>query len=209
MIGILCGLKSEADILTSSKLHVYTGIDGYNHLHENIKHYDKLISFGTCGGLSPALKVGDIVVSTSVVTSNDTYTSSDNLTDKLVGLYRTGTVFSDNIAASTPSQRADLFSKYRGIVIDQESYKLAKLATTHKIPFIVIRSVSDDYSMTLPSVVSNAINLDGSINYLNVIGSIIKNPFQVNSLISVSKFFNTSIQSLTNFYKLNQLIIES
>ena len=100
-----------------------------------------MISAGFAGALDPKLKVGDILILAFVIDANDgsrlgTGTGSGAL------------VSSPSIAG--PGQKAKLATAYGADAVDMEGAAVGRGAQTHGVPFMAVKSVSDEFDFELP-----------------------------------------------------------
>lgn len=223
MLGALCGIESEAAMLTDLDMVVACGLSQLWKLQKAILRGDVtfLMSWGTCGALSPTLKVGDIVIGTSIISDNGKAPSirtryavdqewnvrlpkikADGLTST-VYQYPVLSLGADAVA-NTPEQRAAYFKQYGAWVLDQESEALAELAATYKLPFVVVRSVSDSVSEIVPPAAIDNLNRNGSINMWGMFTSILKNPSQIVDLMKLSGGYDAALNSLRNFWEVGK-----
>jgi adenosylhomocysteine nucleosidase len=100
--------------------------------HEKV---DAVVSAGLCGGLEPALAVGDVVVATDV---NGCAAERPSTSQP----HRTGKAISIDRVAITPEEKARLRSTGAAIV-EMEAAALAERASAWHVPFYCVRSVSD------------------------------------------------------------------
>ncbi len=88
---IVTGLKQEARIAAGPGLTVICSSSNPVQLREMMISFDPasirgIVSFGVAGGLNPALKSGDIVVATEIVTADERWTTEAALTENLIAL---------------------------------------------------------------------------------------------------------------------------
>lgn len=141
-----------------------------------------ILSFGMCGGLAPGLPVGGVVLCSELITDQGIYYPDLIWNNKLSQTldiapsiyYSTGQF---NLA-DTPAQRAALYQKYNAVAIDDESGPMAEFAGSRKIPFAVLRVVSDAWDDTVPLAARNALNPDGSSNVGSIISWLEAHPDQ-------------------------------
>ena len=107
-----------------------------------------MIATGFCGALSPALRVGDVVVAERVVHENTgrAFDADGLLLAAATG--RRGTLVSAGAVVRTPADRAAL----QGLAVDLESAALARAANEAEIPFLAIRAVSDRSRDRIPDI---------------------------------------------------------
>jgi hypothetical protein len=77
-----------------------------------------------------------------------------------------------------------------------ESQHVARLAQKHNLPFAVIRVVLDDAQCSLPPAAIAATKPDGNISYSGLIGSLLKQPAQIQALLRLASANTKAKQSL-------------
>jgi len=112
-----------------------------------------VISLGFAGALAPELRIGDVVVcstlycdSTEEVCASDAHLlslASQGPEGFAAGFCLGSGVTALHLEASPPKMR-ELRERFPAHIIDNESYWIARIASESKIPFIAIRSISDD-----------------------------------------------------------------
>jgi hypothetical protein len=100
--------------------------------------------------------------------------------------------------ADNAAQRAAIFKKYGAKAIDDETRYAAALAQERGIRLGVIRSVSDDWTETLPLAATGPImNQDGSANLGYLLRAIAGEPaLQTVDLLKVAWDYKTSLNTL-------------
>ncbi len=202
-IGIVCGLKSEAEAVRASmkaahvdKSNVRIGVSGANaaraeeiaqgFLDEGAR---AIVSAGLCGGLDPSLKSGDIVLGERVVSNSGEIViadktlsaAADKLSPKHVAIFG-----SDEIVDSVEKKKA-LFDRYAAETVDMESHGAARAAASANIPFIAIRVVADDASRALPKAALRAVTASGGVNVMNVLVDCMKAPQQFEEIFALGR----------------------
>ena len=124
----------------------------------------QVINVGSAGGLSPSLEVLDVIVSNRVAQADFDLTAfgygrdflekrlsfqaDKDLVDKLLALNLDKVIFGDIVSNDTfiskVEQRDALLSNFKSaLCADMEAGSIAMVLDHFKIPFIVIRSISD------------------------------------------------------------------
>jgi adenosylhomocysteine nucleosidase len=129
-----------------------------------IAHYPitTLVSLGFAGALTNELRAGDVVLYSAVhyadaaVSQQGAYCVSDDLLARSTGALEGVAV---NIfckpgvtvphAVLSPEEKGELADAFDASVVDMESYWISEVASEAKIPFVIIRSVSDTRSERL------------------------------------------------------------
>ncbi|MBR6507533.1 MAG: 5'-methylthioadenosine/adenosylhomocysteine nucleosidase [Clostridia bacterium] len=125
---------------------------------------NRIINTGTAGGLAEGLNIGDIIIAekaayhdfkpVSIVVDmfGDKYIHSDSsmVSTALTACaennipHRVGTVVTGDCFVSTEAQREDIFAEYPdALCTEMEGAAIAHVCFNNKVPFIIIRSVSD------------------------------------------------------------------
>lgn len=199
MLGIVCGLKAEADIANTIEdaLVVCSGArpNKARQLTQNLinKGAKTLISFGLAGGLDPALRSGDLILGSSVRTEKQFWMCDEPLLDKVKQNLPdaiSGAIWGTEEILTKALDKRDLFQKTNCLAADMESHAMAEVATDANIPFIIIRAIADTDNMNLPLAALVPLHEEGSVDGLNVAKSLIKNPRQIPALLCLG--LNTS-----------------
>ncbi len=151
---------------------------------------DKIINVGTAGGLSNKVKTLDVVVSNRVAQSDFdltafgyqrnfceprlSFNANDKLVKKVEGLKLDNVIFGDIVSSdsfiSSKNQAKKLLEFFpTALCADMEAGSIAMVLDHFKIPFIVIRSISDvvgsdlgnalEFSEYLPLASKNSANI--------------------------------------------------
>jgi adenosylhomocysteine nucleosidase len=111
---------------------------------EAVIHLDEptlLVSVGFAGALNPELKVGNILVPSAVVDANDG--------SRFETGSGSGVVLSFPLIAGA-AQKAKLAKAYGADAVDMEGAAVGRGAQTHGIPFMAVKSISDELGFELP-----------------------------------------------------------
>lgn len=158
-----------------------------------------VLSFGVAGGLVPHLKPGAGVVARSVIAENARYASDSGWSRSLIdaierraprfaALYPVS--FGDIAGSDVPIACADakrkLHEKTGALAVDMESHVAARIAVEHRVPFAAFRVVTDPSDRALPPAALVATNDDGGLDFQGIVGSLIRHPKQVPTLIRLA-----------------------
>lgn len=205
-IGIICGLKSEAQAVSASvdQSKVRIGVSGANaaRAEEIARGFceqgaSAIISVGVSGGLDPALKPGDLVIGETVIAddgsiyASDRYLiaaitfahfreSEDDREDlKLVKLFG-----ADEIVDSITKKSA-LFHNHGTVAVDMESHGAARAAARAGAPFLAIRAIADPADRALPQAALGAVAPDGATRIFTTLGAAMRDPKQFPELMKL------------------------
>lgn len=214
-IGILTGLKMEADLLRSSTyapLHysiacanadpetaereiqsvAETGINGF-------------ISFGIAGSLSSNANSGDLLIASHVVLADGNRLPCDvNWRHKIVEeLSRLdiplleGAIAGSNVAVTSTKAKRELADASQAIAVDMESHIAARIADEKGKPLLVIRAIADSFDQALPKA---AMAASGQTTFLGQLGAVmpalIKSPGELPDLIRLGRQTNRALAAL-------------
>lgn len=211
-IGIVCGLKSEAEAVRASMKtagvdggKIRIGVSGANAERAEIIAQGFLeagaraiISAGLCGGLDPSLKSGDVVLGERVVSDSGDIVIADRQLAAAADKFspRHVAIFgSDEIVDSVEKKKA-LFDRYAAETVDMESHGAARAAANAGIPFIAIRVVADASTRALPKAALRAVTPTGGVNVMNVFVDCVKAPQQFEEIFALGRDSGAATEAL-------------
>ncbi len=160
-----------------------------------------VISFGLCGALDPALKVGDIVVGSAVADTENAYGADHEWVARLCSAVP-GAVLGPFASADSPvasvADKAELRRRTGAAAVDLESYMVGRLARWFGVRFAVLRAVSDAADRALPHAAQVGLGPDGRPAIGKVFASLSSNPWQIGSLI------RTALEAEDGFHALER-----
>jgi len=195
MIGILCGLKSEAK-LADRIPHVLVGCSAARpekarELAQRLvaQGVERLISFGLAGASSPDLAAGDLVLGASVMAADGAWEADSAWNDRLIQTSLRAVcapVWGSRRIVVTLEEKEAIFRRSGCMVVDMESHIVAAAATQAGIPFNIVRAIADTSDMVLPPAALVPLFDDGSVNFKAVISSLINQPSQLIPLMGLA-----------------------
>jgi hopanoid-associated phosphorylase len=197
------GLAKEAEIVgTAGVVAVAGGGDGdglaakLDALHGDIRG---VISIGLAGGLWPHLKVGDVVIADQIITGMEKWDCHEGWRVRLMSRLPTaiqGQIFGSDIIIERPETKAGLHQTTGALVVDMESQVAARFAAKRNLPLAGLRVISDDAAHVLPPAALVAMRPDGGIAIGRVLGSLLRHPTQIPSLIRTARGSNKAFAEL-------------
>ena len=160
---------------------------------------DLLISTGFCGGISPELKVGDVVVATSVVIVSGKLVEAVSVeipalcSNFVVRMAAEGARVFGGRFASTPEimAKAQLAAVLPGDprcqVVEMESAAIAIAAVENGIPFVGIRAVSDPFDEELGFSLDELCDEHMCISIPRVLLTVLRKPRIIPQLIRLAR----------------------
>lgn len=205
MLGILCGLASEAQLLPNNN-KICVAVSAANPQRARWEARDlikrgatKLLSFGLCGALEPDLPAGALIIGTSVQSSDGAWAADEPWCDSLrrmIPAAHCGAVWGSETIIATPTAKAQLYARTRCLAADMESQAVAQIAAEAKVPFAVLRAVIDTADMTVPPAATLPLTADGVPQLGAILLSLIKNPAQLPHLLQIGRNNSRALAAL-------------
>ncbi len=205
MLGILCGLESEAKIARKVQGASVACAAARPHKARDLARElvaqgaTRLMSFGIAGSLDSSIKLGDVFIGTRVASANGQWLCNEawgrELANKIPHAKR-GSVYGSETLVATTAEKDSLNQTTGCAIVDMESQCLAEIAVAAKIPMIVVRAVCDDAVMNVPPFVMAAIAEDGSIKVLRALGYLVLHPTQIGDLVHVMRGTEQALAAL-------------
>lgn len=220
---VVVGMEDERAIAAGDGVDIVVGSANAKILRErlskvNTADISTVYSFGVAGGLDPALKSGDLLVSTQVVAQStdieqhnfkESWMADQNILLKIqmhaakadtVKIRKGIFLGTDFEARNNPQTNIQYFRERSGAdIIDNESHIAAKFAKEHNLPFVSVRAVSDSVSNKLPPAALIALDDDGSPNGTAIAESLLNNPQQIPALIRTAWEYHKALHALKVF----------
>ena len=205
MLGILCGLDSEATLARRVQGAEVACAGARPQkarwlARELVKRgATRLVSFGVAGALEPGLPVGSLIIGTEVASLDGKYACDSawvgDLSRRLPAAH-CGPVWGSELLIPTAAMKRALYEKSRCLAVDMESQCAAQVAAEAKIPFAVLRAVCDSATMNVPPVVLASIREDGSTDGLAALWHILRRPWEIADLFHVARGIGKGLDSL-------------
>ncbi len=186
-IGIVCGLKSEANAIgpiahIGSVRVAISGADADRAREEALRLAESgakaLVSFGVSGGLTNRFRPGDLLVGEAVthVPDGASWSLSTDLLETLRQTAREAHLILQNarlagsdVLIDGPAVKQKLAEDYAVDAVDMESHAVATVAAEMGLACTAIRAIADPWDRAMPSSASGAVAEDGSIRTLRVL----------------------------------------
>jgi hopanoid-associated phosphorylase len=205
MLGILCGLESEAKIarrIPGARVACAAARPGKARMlaRELVdKGATHLMSFGVAGGLRPGLPVGALLIGTHVISVKSSWncdnTWAESLMQRLPQAHRGG-VWGSETLVPTAENKSALYTKSGCLIVDMESQCAAEIAAEANIPLAVLRAVCDTSDINVPPVVMEAIGEDGRVKVGRALWHLARKPREVSNLIHVTRGIGRALNAL-------------
>ncbi len=198
------GMTREAKILAGAPVVIGGGdlVSLTGRLEDELRgEVAGVVSFGLCGALDPALKVGDLVIGEAVADDADSYDADTEWVARIAALLpeaKVGRFARAEQPVATAADKAALRQRTGAIAVDLESFPVARLARWFGVPFAVIRAVSDSADRALPPAAQVGLGADGRPAIGPVFASLKSNPWQIGALI------RTALEAEDGFHALER-----
>jgi hopanoid-associated phosphorylase len=190
---VVCGLRFEAKIAAGAGVIVVCAQNATlaSTLTSAIAGgCDGIVSFGTAGGLTDALRPGDWVVARTIIDGTRRMACDAEWSQSLRRvLPRAHDINMAGVAmpvAGTDAKRA-LHAACGAAAADMESQIVARIARAQKIPFVCCRVIIDPVERSLPPAALAGMRNDGSTDVLAVLASLCRRPNQLPDLLAVAR----------------------
>lgn len=158
-----------------------------------------IISIGIAGALDPALKPGDCIVASAILSDEDWFAPDPvwvtRLMKRIPGAIH-APIAGTNAILMDAAEKSALFRSSGASASDMESHIVACIAGRRGIPFAALRTVADRATSDLPAAARVALTADGNVNYRSVLASLIANPGQIPALMRTGRESSAAFSSL-------------
>jgi adenosylhomocysteine nucleosidase len=164
---------------------------------------ERLVSWGTAAALDPRLERGALLLPEIVL--NDTGgpyhcdpLPGDFLIKQLSGTYfiSRAPLFGAAPLLKSPAEKNTLYESSGAVAADMESAAIAVAAREAGRPFAVVRAVSDEAGMVLPSLLWQAIDDRGVVKLPDLLAALMRRPMAIIPLIKLGMGFHQARKSL-------------
>jgi adenosylhomocysteine nucleosidase len=151
----------------------------------------RLVSFGICGGLEPALGSGSVLLPRAVLDEAGKRIAVERTWHEaaIAGLAQAGIAVAtgDMLGAAsivaTPERKQAMHESTGAVAVDLESHLVARASTQAGLPFLVLRAVADPAGRSLPPAAQIGLDADGRPALHAVFRSLVNNPAQIPALL--------------------------
>jgi len=147
-----------------------------------------IVSFGLTGGLADGLRIGEWIVGDRLAGAIDMPTDpawTAALRHRLPRAH-VGAFFADGRMIDTVAEKRRLGRDHDALAVDMESHVAGEVAAAHRLPFAIVRIVSDEVGHLLPHAITVSMRPDGGLHTGPMLQSLRRNPGQT---LDVAKTF--------------------
>jgi adenosylhomocysteine nucleosidase len=112
-----------------------------------------IVSAGVAGALVPGLRVGETIFPATVIDTRDGSRHETAIKDAPVAKTQLGrTILASYPEIAGPQQKQQLAKSYAAQGVDMEAAAVARAAQVHGLPFLAIKSISDESDFNFPDM---------------------------------------------------------
>jgi hopanoid-associated phosphorylase len=209
-LGVVVGYRAEARCLVGLDLRVLCSGADPERAHAAARHLcDEgvagLVSFGLAGGLAADLVPGDLLLPQAVVLPDGGRIATeaawrDRLAATLeragLGTRDASVAGSERIVATGDAKRA-LAAQTGAVAVDMESHGVAEVAARARLPFLIVRAVADRSDQVIPHAARGAIDANGNVRHLALLGRLIGRPWEIGALLALGRSSGRGLATLS------------
>jgi len=166
-----------------------------------------VLSIGFAGGLSPQVKIGDLVIARTVRSS---VSSDPFLIDCATGVtlqypsHLAVAITTDQVVWQAKSKEALAGSLAPGEIgfVDMESTAIADVCAKHDVPFLIARYITDVLDEDLPLDFNKYRDLDGRVDPNKVMWAALLKPSRIGGLLELRKRSKLCAARMSEFVEL-------
>lgn len=161
---------------------------------------DHVLSFGTCGALSPALAAGALVVGALMTDPPAPGVFCDAAWARRIWQRTGAEPVSVTLAAATiatAAAKVALYASTKADVVDMESCIAATIAKKRGVPFAMLRAVSDAADQDIPPAALAALSASGGVDLWSVVDSLAEDDDQLPELLRLAGSSKLAFDALT------------
>jgi adenosylhomocysteine nucleosidase len=199
------GLKAEARIAMGSGVRTIAAGGDADLLADALEQElasgaAAILSFGIAGGLTAEATAGSWLVAENVVTHTARWPVdrawATALAQCLPGALRGDLAGTDEIVTD-PALKHALGAATGAVAVDMESHVAAAFAAARSVPFAVFRVIADPANRALAPAAAKGMRSDGSVDLKGVLGSLLRNPSQLPTLVQNAVDARTAFRALS------------
>ncbi len=209
MIGIVCGLQSEARTLAGLPAERFSvRISGASaaRAQEQARALARdgaraLLSFGLAGGLAPDLRAGDLLINGLVYLPNGGALQAEGALietlQRLLSPTRIGPAAGVDAAVLSPLGKARLAS-CGAECVDMETHGVALAARDAQLPWASVRAIADDSTTALPGWAMDLVRPDGSVNDAKAALALLRAPWDLPLALRLARANAKALRALAS-----------
>lgn len=162
-----------------------------------------LVSWGSAGGLMPALSPGSLILPERILGADQSVYPTDpvwheRLCSRLKGYVdpHRGVLAESTVVLTSQSEKAALLRRTGAVAVDMESASIAREAKEAGIPFMAIRAIADGAQVDMPRSALDSIDEFGRVRRMRLLSLIVKHPGELFVLLRMGRNFRSAETTL-------------
>ena len=218
MIGIICGMASEARCITRAPCaeQFTVRVSGASAARARDHAADlaaggarALISFGLSGALDPECVPGELLLVVKTVLPNGNAIATDSLlfrklSERIANLEaafgplppRTATIVGSEYVIGSGEAKQSLRRRTEAMAVDMESHAVASVAHGCGIAYAAIRAIADPADRAIPQTAMAGLAPDGTTRPLRVIRELMARPQDLPALLQLGRDARAGLTAL-------------
>ena len=162
-----------------------------------------LVSWGSAGGLMPALSPGSLILPERILGADQSVYPTDpiwheRLCSRLKGHVEPhrGVFAESTQVLATRAEKAALLRRTGAVAVDMESASIAQAAKEAGIPFMAIRAITDSAEMEIPRDALDFIDEFGRVRLIRLFSLMARHPLELFALLRMGQNFRAAETTL-------------
>ncbi len=148
---------------------------------------DWVISAGFAGGLTPAVRRGDIVMAGEILDISGRKLEIDLQAEQEPGVH-VGRMLTVDKIVRLPADKAALGQKHGAIAVDMESWAVGEVCRQDKVRFLAVRVISDAMNDELPEDLDNLIKPQSAAGRFGAVaGTLFRRPSSIKDMLRLQE----------------------
>jgi adenosylhomocysteine nucleosidase len=193
----LVGARAVRGVLAGQEVALVVTGDGGRNARSGIERVldrvaiDRLLVIGVAGALTDDLEAGALIVAAQVRSAAATFLADGPLVEDAIrrGGCRPATVITSDQIADGPTERARLLQAHQpgpgSAAVDLESAVFVGAAVARRIPWLVLRAISDTAGERLPALLNRSREAGGAVDRGTLVRGLLREPAVLPALLSL------------------------
>jgi adenosylhomocysteine nucleosidase len=161
-----------------------------------------LMSWGVAAALVPELKAGSLLLPHAVI-------SADGAILPVCGTWHRQfreasspdirPIAETRSLLASPAQKRELGQTLQAAAADMESAAVARVAQQAQVPFLVVRAVADDFTMSVPTWLMRCMDARGRVHTARLLAQLVRHPRDAIAVARLAHAFSVAQSALSGF----------
>ncbi len=168
-----------------------------------------LINIGLAGGLSPAVKAGEIILASSIISDGEpVYERASKALEFACGALgekglksRQGVIVSTESAILDAEAKGVLYEKTGALAVDMESAGMAAVAAKNALPLFVMRVVCDEAHKGISRDLYECLGVNGGVRPARIIAGSVRRPSMVSEMMALRRSYALALSVMSRAWQ--------